>query len=174
MRSRIQLYSFMPSPQPGSAVLAIKQIAHGLTPGGVGSLVRLPPIPGRRAGIPGCLFAALRTTVSKPGLPRFQFKLLTASHASFNRKCHPNKYDTSRESQVAHLLRKKGEEKSSRPQFKKYCRYNVSLWAGRNPASRIILRNSSSVVQLFTPAARTTFSSSITEPTSFPPNRNPI
>ena len=38
----------------------------------------------------------------------------------------------------------------------------------------MILRSSSSVVQLVTPAARTTFSSSITEPTSFPPKRSPI
>jgi hypothetical protein len=29
----------------GSAVLAIEQIAHSLTPGGVGSLVRFPSIP---------------------------------------------------------------------------------------------------------------------------------
>jgi hypothetical protein len=35
-------------------------------------------------------------------------------------------------------------------------------------------RNSSSVVQLVTPAARTTFSSSITDPTSLPPKRRPI
>ena len=35
-------------------------------------------------------------------------------------------------------------------------------------------RSSSSVVQLVTPAARTTFSSSITEPTSLPPKRKPI
>src|SRR6202012_5249760 len=35
-------------------------------------------------------------------------------------------------------------------------------------------RSSSSVVQFDVPAARTTFSSSITEPTSFPPNRRPI
>src|SRR5258708_33095537 len=34
-------------------------------------------------------------------------------------------------------------------------------------------RNSSSVVQLVTPAERTTFSSSITEPTSLPPKRRP-
>src|SRR6266849_4009057 len=59
-------------------------------------------------------------------------------------------------------------------QFRKYCRYNVSRCAGRKPASRMMRRNSSSVVQLFTPAARTTFSSSITEPTSLPPKRKPI
>src|SRR5262249_62330815 len=35
-------------------------------------------------------------------------------------------------------------------------------------------RSSSSVVQLVTPAERTTFSSSITEPTSLPPKRRPI
>src|ERR1035438_2054739 len=59
-------------------------------------------------------------------------------------------------------------------QFKKYCRYSVSLCAGRNPASRMMRRNSSSVVQLVTPAARTTFSSSMTDPTSLPPKRKPI
>src|SRR5208282_2248902 len=59
-------------------------------------------------------------------------------------------------------------------QFRKYCLYKVSRCAGRKPASRMISRNSSSVVQLVTPAARTTFSSSITEPTSLPPKRNPI
>src|SRR5260221_756538 len=34
-------------------------------------------------------------------------------------------------------------------------------------------RSSSSVVQLVTPAERTTFSSSMTEPTSLPPKRRP-
>ena len=38
----------------------------------------------------------------------------------------------------------------------------------------MIRRSSSSVVQFRTPAARTTFSSIITYPTSFPPKRNPI
>src|SRR3984957_12637733 len=37
----------------------------------------------------------------------------------------------------------------------------------------MIRRNSSSVVRLVKPAARTTFSSSITEPTSLPPKRRP-
>src|SRR5207245_8574622 len=59
-------------------------------------------------------------------------------------------------------------------QFRKYVRYSVSLCAGLNPASRMMRRSSSSVVQLVTPAARTTFSSSITEPTSLPPKRRPI
>src|SRR5438270_572592 len=57
--------------------------------------------------------------------------------------------------------------------FKNNCLYNVSLLFGTNPASRIIRRSSSSVVQLVTPAERTTFSSSITEPTSLPPKRRP-
>ena len=35
-------------------------------------------------------------------------------------------------------------------------------------------RSSSSVVQLRTPAARTTFSSIMTEPTSLPPKRRPV
>src|SRR5579885_1957480 len=61
-----------------------------------------------------------------------------------------------------------------RCQFRKYCRYSVSLCAGRKPASRIIRRSSSSVVQFVAPAAFTTFSSSITEPTSLPPKRSPI
>ena len=52
--------------------------------------------------------------------------------------------------------------------------YSVSRWAGRKPASRMMRRNSSSVVQLRTPAARTTFSSIITEPTSLPPKRKPV
>jgi len=105
-RTRIQRYSFRLFASTGSAVLTIKQIAHRLTAGGVGSLVRLPLIPGRCAGIAGFLFAALRTTIGKPGLPRLQLKLLTASHASFDRKCH-FKYDTSCRSQVVHLLPKK-------------------------------------------------------------------
>src|SRR5262249_41532738 len=58
-------------------------------------------------------------------------------------------------------------------QFRKYCRYSVSRRLGTKPASRIIRRSSSSVVQLVTPADRTTFSSSITEPTSLPPKRRP-
>src|SRR6476469_1379644 len=58
-------------------------------------------------------------------------------------------------------------------QFKNSCRYSVSLRLGTNPASRIIRRSSSSVVQLVTPAERTTFSSSITEPTSLPPKPTP-
>src|SRR4051795_11412321 len=58
-------------------------------------------------------------------------------------------------------------------QFRKYVRYKVSRCTGLNPASRIILLSSSSVVQLVTPAERTTFSSSITEPTSLPPKRRP-
>src|SRR5258708_31516833 len=62
---------------------------------------------------------------------------------------------------------------SEKNQFKNNCRYNVSLLLGTNPASRIMRRNSSSVVQLVTPAERTTFSSSITEPTSLPPKRRP-
>src|SRR6185312_13441257 len=56
---------------------------------------------------------------------------------------------------------------------RKYVLYSVSLCTGLNPASRIMRRSSSSVVQLVTPAARTTFSSSITEPTSLPPKRSP-
>src|SRR5215813_9442962 len=58
-------------------------------------------------------------------------------------------------------------------QFRNSCRYKVSRRLGTNPASRIIRRSSSSVVQLVTPAERTTFSSSITEPTSLPPKRKP-
>jgi hypothetical protein len=61
----------------------------------------------------------------------------------------------------------------TKAQLRKYVRYNVSRCAGRNPASRMMRRNSSSVVQLETPAARTTFSSNITDPTSLPPKRNP-
>src|SRR6478752_4797864 len=58
-------------------------------------------------------------------------------------------------------------------QFKNNCRYSVSRRLGVKPASRIMRRSSSSVVQLVTPAERTTFSSSITEPTSLPPKRRP-
>src|SRR5712692_202704 len=59
-------------------------------------------------------------------------------------------------------------------QLRKYVRYSVSRCTGLNPASRMMRRNSSPVVQLVTPAARTTFSSNITEPTSLPPKRRPI
>src|SRR3954464_851847 len=61
-----------------------------------------------------------------------------------------------------------------RDQFRKYLVYSVSRWAGRKPASRMMWRSSSSVVQFVVPAARTTFSSSMTEPTSLPPKRRPI
>ena len=113
--------------------------------------------------------------VEEPAVPARQSQMDLSgrsgirSHASFRSKSSDNLYDLDR------------VPRNKRPpicgavsfawsnQFRKYVLYSVSLCAGLNPASRIILRNSSSVVQFVTPAARTTFSSSMTEPTSLPP-----
>ena len=69
------------------AILAIKQIPHGFTPSRVRSLVRLQNIRRLRLRI-GLLFAARRTAVGKPRLPRLQLKLLRANRTNFNRKSH--------------------------------------------------------------------------------------
>ena len=71
-----------------STIFAIKQIAHSLAPGGVSSLVGLPAFSRLGTGISSFFFAALRTPVRKPRLPRLQLKLFTTSHANFDRITH--------------------------------------------------------------------------------------
>jgi len=66
-----------------SAVLAIKQILHGLTPGGVRAFVGLQWISSLRSGI-RVIFTARGTTIRKSGLSGPKLKFFTANNTRFD------------------------------------------------------------------------------------------
>jgi hypothetical protein len=92
-----------------SAILPIQQIPHRLPPRLIRFRQRLALVGAHTLLFSGSIrlrFAACRTSVGKPRLPRLQLKFLRADHTNFNRKCHLANYFINHRERLTTVSRK--------------------------------------------------------------------
>src|SRR5437868_3117782 len=90
-RSRIRFKCERRREKQRSAIFAIKQVAHGVAAGGVGFalIFALVSVHGTlRDWVYILGLTALRTAVGEPRLAGFEFELLAAGYAGFDRESH--------------------------------------------------------------------------------------